>query len=151
MIGYHYTTQSAWEQIQVEGMRPSPIRKHEYDGFALSCENLPPDAIWVWKEELSPQQVYIALITLADIHCDFDFVLLEIEYGPASSASLVCAPPGDLIRLNCSFKAGRMDTGLQPIDLIINPVPAMSITKLWEGNLLEPLQNRHPALEVLVC
>jgi hypothetical protein len=132
-------------------MYPAPIRKFEYDRIHQSVEKLPLDAIWVWKEELTAKQTFIVLTTLADIHRDFDFVLLEIDYESAGSASLACAEPGDIIKLTCGFGAGRMDTGPQPIDLIINPVPATSITKLWEGNLLEPLQNRHPALEVLVC
>lgn len=153
MIGYHYTTQEAWNLIQVEGMHPAPIRQHEYDRFASVCKDLPRDAIWVWKEELTDTQAFITALLLADIHSSFDFVLLEIEYDAESSASLVCKECSeDTIKLSCNFSAGNhLFTGSQPIDLIINSVPAASITKLWQGDLLEPLRNRHPARETVLC
>lgn len=151
MIGYHYTTQEAWEQIQVEGMYPAPIREHEYARFNKACTNLPPDAIWVWRGSLSDAQAFIALITLADLHQSFDFVLLELDYDTGSSALHTCKLPGDTINLTCEFTAGRLKTNPQPIDLIINPVPPMNITKLWEGDLLQSLRDHHPAWEEALC
>ena len=145
MLGYHYTTREGWEAIQDAGhLRPEKIRAHEHTRFSKICKNLPPDAIWVWEEELTDEEAFIALILLAEMHNSFDLVLLELRYPHSSSASIVCIPePGDRLTLTCEFAVGRLRTGKRPIDLILDPVYANNIKELWQGNLLKAMQGRH--------
>jgi len=145
MLGYHYTTREGWAAIQDAGhLRPEKIRAHEYTLFSTECKNLPPDAIWVWKEELTDKEAFVTLITLAEIHKSFDLVLLELRYPHSSSASIVCIPePGDALNLTCEFAVGRLRTGKRPIDLILDPVYANNVKELWQGNLLKVMQGRH--------
>ena len=152
MIGYHYTTQEAWEQIQYRGLQPAPIRQHEYDSFTLVIPRLPRDAIWVWKEKLTDLQAFIILVTLAEIHRSFEVVLLRVEYEESSAASIAYDDTleNESIRLRCGFAAGRMSTGKLPMELILDDVPASCITKLWEANLLEPFRDRHMVENELV-
>ena len=152
MIGFHYTTQEAWEAIQYEGMKPAPIRQHEYDRFLADIPMLPREAIWVWKEELTDRQAFVVLTSLAVMHDSFDVVLLEVDYEPDSSASISCKEhPDDRVRLTCDFSIGHIAIGKLPIDLILDAVPAHNITKLWSGNLLAPFHGHHRLRELSVA
>jgi hypothetical protein len=152
MIGYHYTTREAWEQIQYEGMKLDTIRQHEYDRFVCDIPTLPREAIWVWKEELTDEQAFVVLTSLAIMHDSFDVVLLEIDYEPDSSASISCREhPDDRVRITCNFAIGHVEIDKLPIDLILDDVPARNVTKLWSGNLLAPFQGRHRLRELSVA
>ncbi len=144
MIGYHYTTRETWEQVQHSALCPAPICSREYARFLTGIPALPRDAIWVWKEELSDQQAFIVLTSLAVTHNSFDIVLLAIDYEPDSSASVVYKDDSDgSLRLTCNFSIGHLEIGKLPIDLILDSVPASNITKLWSGDLLTPFYGRH--------
>jgi len=152
MIGYHYTTHEAWEQIQHQGMLPAPIRQHEYDIFLASVPTLPRDAIWVWKEELTDQEAFVVLTSLAVMHDSFDLVLLAVDYDSSSSALTVCKEnPDDLLRLTCDFSIGHLTIDKQQIDLILDPVPANNIMELWSVNLLNTFRGRHKTLGLSVA
>ena len=151
MIGYHYTTQEAWEHIKFKGLQTAPLRQCDYNSFLNQIPSLPKDAIWVWQEELTDVQAFITLITLAELHDSFDIVLLRVEYGESSAASIICKEKCDeSITLTCSFSAGRLETGKLPIELILDDVPASSIIKLWEVDLLASLRDRHAVGNELV-
>ena len=144
MIGYHYTTREAWEQIQHCGLHPSPIRQHEYDCFLPVCPTLPRDAVWVWKEELTDQEAFVVLTSLAIMHDSFDIVLLAIDYEPDSSASIICKEHNNNFgRLTCNFAIGPVKIDKLSIDLILDVIPPSNITKLWSGDLMAPFYDRH--------
>ena len=145
MIGYHYTTQSAWEAIREHGLFPGPIRPHELLKFQTACGiEMPTEAIWVWQERLTVQQAWITSILLADIHSEWDLILLKIDYKEADSIPHNYKPqPDDTVNLTCAFGAGKLSTGSLPIDLLMNHIPACQIEPIWEGNLLEPLEANH--------
>jgi hypothetical protein len=144
MIGYHYTTVPAWETIQREGMVPAPLRAHERDKFRESVPQLPDDAIWVWKEPLTDEQAYIVTLLIAELHQCYNLVLLEICYEEWGSASIACKDhQDDIIRLSCTFGAGRLQLPSLPIDLIICNVPAAAIKCIWRVNLLDMMRGRH--------
>jgi len=147
MIGYHYTTAEVWDAIQREGLHIAPIRQSELERFRRGVPDLPPDAIWVWREPLTDEQAWFTLILLAEMHQSHNLVLLEVHYEDWASSSLACKEdPLDTIKLSCDFAVGRLGTGALPIDLIICDVPATSIECIWEVNLLDAMKGRHEIL-----
>jgi hypothetical protein len=145
MIGYHYTTQTAWEEsIKDLGMYPHVIRAHEFERFRSAMPDMQKDAIWVWKNPLTTRQAWIATAFLAHLHDSFDMVLLEIDYDESDAASIIYKElPSDTVKLSCDFAVGEWSIGNLPIELLINHVPSERIRKVWEGNLLTPLRNWH--------
>ena len=138
MIGYHYTTREAYRDIQLEGLYPSALRKHEYDKFSQIMPRLCREAIWLWKEKLSKVHAWIVTVTLAVNHDSFDLVLLKVEYDKENAVSIIHAN-GDTIKLKCSFSAHSLSTGSLPIELLMDPVSPKDIELIWEGDLLSPL------------
>jgi hypothetical protein len=109
--------------------------------------DVPDKAIWVWRNPLTDKQAWIATVLLAHLHDSFDMVLLEIEYDESDAASILYKElPDDKVKLSCDFTVGEWSLGSLPIELLMNHVPPERIRKVWEGNLLAPLQNWH-ALE----
>jgi len=140
MIGYHYTTQKAYQDIQLEGLYPSILRKYEYDKFHEIMPELQREAIWLWKEKLSRINAWIVTAALAVDHDSFDLVLLKIEYGEGDAVSMIHAN-GDTINLKCNFSANSLTTGSLPIELLVGPVSPENIELIWEGDLLSPLEE----------
>jgi hypothetical protein len=140
MIGYHYTTKEAWTQIQLNGMSPAPIRKHELDRFREEVPDMPSDAIWVWKDIPSPEAAWVVTANLASMHKSFELVLLEIEYEDSSACSIKYAKDSDIIKLKCTFSAGSFTTGHLPIELLISEVNSDNIKLLHSFNLLKEQQ-----------
>jgi len=148
MIGYHYTTQKAWGQVQYDGMQLTPMRQFEYDKFIENIPTLPRDVIWVWKDKLIEEHAFIVSLLVAEMHLSFDIVLLRIEYEESNSASVVCRPDAqNFINLTCNFSAGRLATGSLPVDLILDYVPASNITVIQQYNLLGPFTNKLASLD----
>ncbi len=139
MRGYHYTTRDRWEQIKYLGLYPNEISAWELEKFRGGMPTMPSRAVWVWKERLTPDQVWICTTLLADRHGSFDLVLLEVEYDNVNSVSRICRPhPDDSITLTCGFCVGRFETGQLGVELLIDFIPASQITLIEELNLLEP-------------
>lgn len=138
MIGYHYTTRARWEKIRSLGMYPDEISAHELETFHDAMPYLPERAIWVWRERLTPEQAWVCTTLISDRHSSFDLVLLEIEYKDTDAASVVCRPhPDDTVNLSAKFSAGGRGTGLLPIELLLDCIPAKQVTLLEEFNLIE--------------
>jgi hypothetical protein len=142
MRGYHYTTRQVWETfIAHEGLTVAPIRAHELERFREDMPDCQEMGIWVWKQLLTPRQAWIVLALLSVIHCDWDLVLLEVEYDEADTMVGQNPMPGDdTVKQTCNFSAHNLETGDLPIDIIVEPVPVERITKIWEHDLLSPLQ-----------
>ncbi len=147
MIGYHYTTQKAWEQVQYGGgMQLTSMRQFEYDKFIRTIPTLPRDIIWVWKEKLIAEHAFIVSLLVSEMHLSFDIVLLRIEYEESISAAIVCRPNAqDFVKLTCDFSAGRLATGKLPVDLILDYVPVSNIMRIGQHNMLEPFAKQSAA------
>lgn len=105
---------------------------------------MPTEAIWVWKQRLNVKQAWVSCILLADIHAEWDLILLKIDYKEADSIPSNYKPRwDDTVNLSCNFAAGKAETGSLPIDLLMNHIPADQIEPIWEGRLLEPLECAH--------
>lgn len=142
MRGYHYTTRRVWSAfIQHEGLTVGPIRHHELEEFRREMPDCQEMGIWVWKEIPKPEQAWIITALLATMHNDWDLVLLEVEYDETETMLYQNPYPGDdRVKQTCQFSACHLDTGRLEIDILVDPVPATRITKIWEANLLSPLQ-----------
>lgn len=142
MRGYHYTTRGVWETfIAHEGLTVAPIRAHELEEFRRDMPDCQEDGIWVWKELPTPRQAWVITALLAMIHHDWDLVLLEVEYDEIDTMVYHNPAEGDdQIKQTCRFFGNGMDTGKLPIDILVNPIPAERITKIWESDLLSHLQ-----------
>jgi len=146
VIGYHYTTQKAWEAIREHGLFPGHIRPHELERFQNTCGmDMPQEAVWVWKDRLTVENAWVVTALLANIHNDFDLILLKVHYKAADSIPLNYKPnPEDTVKLSCNFSVGTRDTtGDMPIDLLMNHIPPDQVEPIWEGSLLEPLEYAH--------
>ena len=139
MIGYHFTTRENWEQgIALEGLKPDKVRDHELNTFRNSMPDMQDTAIWLWKDPLTPEEVWISTALLSDIRGSFDLVLLEVEYDDSDAATVVYKPDEGTVKLKCNFSAGRRKMKDKPIELLVNPITPNQITKVWEVNLLAP-------------
>jgi hypothetical protein len=136
MIGYHYTSKEAWEKVQLNGLSPTPIRKHELEIFREQVPCVPSDAVWIWKDIPPPEAAWVVTANLASMHKSFELVLLEVNYEDSNACSMVYAN-GDDIKFKCSFSAGSFTTGFLPIELLINTVAADNIKLLRSFNLLK--------------
>ena len=150
MIGYHYTTKEFWEEhIQHEGLKPCPIRQHEYDIFVHSSPGLQKNAIWVWREPLSDRDAWIVAVSLAVMHDSFNLVLLKVgyDYETEACSHLYKEFPSDSLRYTCNFGIHRMKTPSLPIELLAHVVPPERIEIIWEQDMLSIVYGRHTELE----
>lgn len=76
MIGYHYTSLSNWNKIQKEGLKPHPCHTEELSLYF----DKPPDGIWIWRKELSPQSELGSLIYQLSTKGETKIVKLAIKY-----------------------------------------------------------------------
>ena len=145
MIGYHYTTKEAWEQIKYEGMLPATMNEHEWNSYAALAKGLPRKAIWVWQKTLSDKDTWIVTATLSCTHNSFNIVLLEVEYEPEDAGSIVHYQQDDsgLYVFKCNFSLGKLETPMLPIELLINPISPDNIELIWETDLLASVYGRH--------
>jgi len=79
MIGYHYTSQDHWTQIQQEGLVPYRINATAL----LHILHLPHiDGIWVWKRRLAQRAHIGSLLYHTFQKYSTRIVLLQVTYKP---------------------------------------------------------------------
>jgi hypothetical protein len=147
MIGYHYTTWTAWHDIQRDGLKLSPLEKRHHKAFWFILEFVEDGCIWLYKKFQSDNKLIGMLLYVAARHRCSHLVCLEVEYesweAAANLANLAALARGDEDRrflthnLELHEPDGPFDHWGEGVELLVSEVPAERIRLVGEWDLLD--------------
>ena len=145
MIGYHFTTWEAWQDIQRNGIQLSHLSSNSYPDCEEVSDLLDDGCIWVYTDLLPSYKMAGMVVYVALKHETHKVILLEVEYPEKASATILGAKqlqPGDRIRLTHTYNgAGPYGHSSQPFDLVLQPILPGKFDLLGEWDMLEFADN----------
>lgn len=148
MIGYHYTTWEAYQQIKEDGLQLSPLEKRHEDKCRPAVEFVKAGCIWVYSEFMQGYEQIGMILYVAFRHDSHRVVCLEVDYAEWASASRlayqklsVTDPCVARVELTHGLEAGLFGHQKR-FDLITTPVLSEQIHLVGKWNLLDLVQQR---------
>lgn len=148
MIGYHYTTWEAYQQIQETGLQLSILEERHEDNCREVLEFIEGGCIWVYPEHMQGRELIGMVVYAAIRHDSHHLVCLEADYPEWHSATklafrkLAADPLVEALNLNHDLHgAGPFGHFRKRFDLITESVPPEQIQLIGEWNLLDMIQQ----------
>lgn len=141
MIGYHHTTWEAWQEIQVNGLKLTPLSPRHYDDFACVLDLVKDGCIWLYKRFQPMDQLTGLLIYVVARHPSRRPVCLEVEYDDLDAASRLGALAAFARGEDWDYRLTHNLDGVglfghfaEPVELLVHDVPPERIRLLGEWN-----------------
>lgn len=156
MIGYHYTTWEAYQQIRETGLQLSPLEKRHEDNCREVLEFIEDGCIWVYPEHMQGRELIGMVIYAAVRHDSHHLVCLEADYPEWHSAiklayrKYVDDSTVEAVNLNHDLMGmGPFGHVRKHFDLITKPVLLEQIHLVGEWNLLDMIQQGETRLRAV--
>lgn len=150
MIGYHYTTLSAYEEISEVGLQLFPLEKRHRSGCREVLHLVKDGCIWVYTESMLDRALLGMLFYVASRHSSTRIVCLEVEYPDVHSASWLASlelDEDDTLCLRHKLEIGLPNGVLsqelahsRQFDLITQPVLPKDFHLVGNWDLIELAQ-----------
>ena len=126
-VGYHYTTQSAWEKIAVEGLIPQLLSQENMAEHAVCC------GIWIYPSIQTGAGLVGLVLDRILRHREIDIVVLRVQYDETDTYSYMMQHDRHthvvLRHHGCTTDNWKWHDGEQ-YELLLHPVPPQHITNL---------------------
>ena len=154
MIGHHYTTWEAYQQIRETGLQLSILEERHEETCDLVLEFVKDGCIWVYPKHMRGRELIGMIIYAAIRHNSHRVVCLEVDYPEWVSATKLAMEAVDsdveAVHLNHDlFGAGPFGHTRKRFDLITESVLPERIQLIGEWNLLDMIQQGERQLRVV--
>lgn len=154
MIGYHYTTWEAYQQIRETGLQLSLLEERHKGWCRLVLKFVEDGCVWVYPEYMQGRELIGMVAYVAIRHDSHHVVCLEVDYPEWESATRLAMKAADsdveAVHLNHDLiGAGPFGHIRRRFDLITELVSPEQIHLAGEWNLLDMIQQGERRLRVV--
>lgn len=151
MIGYHYTTWEAYQQIQETGLQLSPLEERHKQRCWGVMEFVKDGCIWVYPEFMQGRELIGMVFYVAFRHDSHYLICLAVDYAEWESARWLAKKrhEADDMRLTHDLDAGPFGHFRKPFDLVTEPISSEQIQLVGEWNLLDMVQQGEKRLKAV--
>lgn len=141
MIGYHYTTWKAYQQILENGVKLSPLEARHKNIHRAVKRFISNGCVWVYSKFMVDYELVGMLFCVGMRHESSHVVCLEIEYPKKASAYFQWCqknPIEDSLLLTHDLTdVGLFNHYREKFDLITEPIPPATVNLMGSWDLLD--------------